>query len=143
MISPKHLHGIWDVKITDHTVELGQLKIISHDIKNLLTGHKKAVILAATLGAQADSHLASLMQTDMAKSVLTAKAYEMLIEEYLDEIQKKLGGVGLRFSPGYGDFDIRHQKDILKMLKGEKIGLFLTDGNMLVPTKSVTAVFGI
>ena len=49
-----------------------------------------------------------------------------------------------RFSPGYGDFDIRHQKELLQMLDGaKKIGLTVTDGMMLSPTKSVTAVIGV
>ena len=142
-VSPKHLYGIWDTKILGDGVELGGLKIISHDIKNLLKNHKKAVVLATTLGVQADSYLLRLMQVDIAKSVLAAEACEVLIEEYTNEIQKKLGGMGQRFSPGYGDFDIRYQKDILKMLNSEKIGLYMTDGFMLVPTKSVTSLFGI
>ena len=141
--SPKHLHGIWDVKVLQNMVELGEFKIYSRDIANLLKSHKKAVILATTLGAQADSYLAALMQVDIAKSVLAAKACETMIEKYTNEIQKNLGGKGPRFSPGYGDFDIRHQKDIIKMLNCEKIGLYLTDGYMLVPTKSVTAIFGV
>ena len=48
-----------------------------------------------------------------------------------------------RFSPGFGDFDIVHQRDILALLDCQKrIGLTLTDSNMLCPTKSVTAVVG-
>ena len=49
-----------------------------------------------------------------------------------------------RFSPGYGDFDIAHQDMILRMLDtAKKIGLTLTGGNMLTPSKSVTAVIGL
>ena len=49
-----------------------------------------------------------------------------------------------RFSPGYGDFDIHHQDDILRMLDtAKKIGLTMTDSYMLTPTKSVTAIIGI
>ncbi len=49
-----------------------------------------------------------------------------------------------RFSPGYGDFSIEHQGEILRMLdSAKKIGLSMTGGNMLAPTKSVTAVIGL
>ena len=49
-----------------------------------------------------------------------------------------------RFSPGYGDFSILYQKDVLRMLDApKKIGLTMTDGYMLTPTKSVTAIIGI
>ena len=71
---------------------------------------------------------------------------------YLDEWQtgletdmKKEGYyIRPRFSPGYGDFDIAHQDMILRMLDAaKKIGLTLTGGNMLTPSKSVTAVIGL
>ena len=75
-----------------------------------------------------------------------------LLEEYLDECQEELRleqeaqGLYLRprFSPGYGDFSVLHQGEILRMLDAPKrIGLSVTDGNMLTPTKSVTAVIGV
>ena len=75
-----------------------------------------------------------------------------MLEEYLDEWQDNLGremqkeGYYLRprFSPGYGDFSIDHQDMILRMLgSAKKIGLSLTDGNMLTPSKSVTALIGL
>ena len=81
-----------------------------------------------------------------------ATCEEKLLEEYLDECQEELRleqeaqGLYLRprFSPGYGDFSVLHQGEILRMLDAPKrIGLSVTDGNMLTPTKSVTAVIGV
>ena len=75
-----------------------------------------------------------------------------MLEEYLDEWQTALEAdmkkdgyyIRPRFSPGYGDFDITHQDMILRMLDtAKKIGLTLTGGNMLTPSKSVTAVIGL
>ena len=52
-------------------------------------------------------------------------------------------GMRPRFSPGYGDFDIHHQEEILRMLDAhKKIGLSMTESCMLTPTKSVTALIG-
>ena len=49
-----------------------------------------------------------------------------------------------RFSPGYGDFHLKHQKDMILLLDcPRKIGLTLTDSLLLAPSKSVTAVMGI
>ena len=49
-----------------------------------------------------------------------------------------------RFSPGYGDYPITHQRDMLAYLDAaRKIGLTLTSADMLVPTKSITAVVGL
>ena len=73
------------------------------------------------------------------------------LEEYCDRMQKQIedgleNGLYLRprFSPGYGDFSILHQKELLQMTDAsKKIGLALTEGYMLTPTKSITAVMGI
>lgn len=49
-----------------------------------------------------------------------------------------------RFSPGYGDFSILHQREFLGLLEaGKRIGLSMTESSMLTPTKSVTAVIGL
>lgn len=48
-----------------------------------------------------------------------------------------------RFSCGYGDFDLKYQKDIYRLLSLEKLRITITDNYMLIPEKSVTAVAGI
>ena len=90
--------------------------------------------------------------TDMAKSVVLQACAAAYLEEYCDDLQLSIGEelkaqnkwLRPRFSPGYGDFDIHHQDDILRMLDtAKKIGLTMTDSYMLTPTKSVTAIIGI
>ena len=75
-----------------------------------------------------------------------------MIEAYCDACQKELSteaakeGLYLRsrFSPGYGDFSLDYQKELLILLDAPKrIGLTVTDSMMLTPTKSVTAVMGL
>ena len=66
----------------------------------------------------------------------------------MDQISEELNREGLylrpRFSAGYGDFSISHQEEILRMTDApKKIGLTMTNGSMLTPTKSITAVLGI
>ena len=64
-------------------------------------------------------------------------------EQIVDGLEKGLY-LRPRFSPGYGDFSIFHQKELLQMTDASKqIGLTMTDGYMLTPSKSITAVIGI
>ena len=115
---------------------LGNLDIHSKNLYKNLTGCKKAVLLGATLGPKVDLLLRKYSIGDMARVVtLQACAADMKKEGYY---------IRPRFSPGYGDFDIAHQDMILRMLDtAKKIGLTLTGGNMLTPSKSVTAVIGL
>ena len=111
-----------------------------------------AVLLGATLGPKVDLLLRKYSIGDMARVVTLQACAAAMLEEYLDEWQTALKAdmkkegyyIRPRFSPGYGDFDITHQDMILRMLDtAKKIGLTLTGGNMLTPSKSVTAVIGL
>ncbi|MDR1702298.1 MAG: methionine synthase, partial [Sporomusaceae bacterium] len=50
---------------------------------------------------------------------------------------------GKRFSPGYGDFELTAQPDILRLANAQEIGLGVTASMMLIPRKSVTAIIGV
>ena len=75
-----------------------------------------------------------------------------MVEAYCNELnamwKKEYLEKGLylrpRFSPGYGDFPLSVQKQILDGLEaGKRIGITLTEGYLMMPSKSVTAVIGV
>jgi len=47
-----------------------------------------------------------------------------------------------RFSPGYGDLSLDHQKGLLKYVEADKIGISLSETMVMLPEKSITAVIG-
>lgn len=133
-------------------INIGTMNITSRSLGRNLKGCQKAAVFGATLGVQTDMLIKRYSVTDMARAVVLQACAAVLLEEYCDQCQDKIGMAAEkeklwmrpRFSPGYGDFDIHHQKDILRMLDtAKKIGLTMTDGYMLTPTKSVTAVIGL
>lgn len=145
-------------KIFDCTIQHTKIIIDNHVIiesKNLsknLNECNQVILFAATLGVQADILLKKYSHIDMSKAVIMQAAAAAVIEEYCDqcqmEIEKTLAKQKLflrpRFSPGYGDFDLIHQKDFITLLDcPRKIGLTLTNSFLLAPSKSVTAVMGI
>ena len=139
--NPRHLFGIWDVEADSGAVRLGHLEIASKDLCLFLGGSPRAALLAATLGVSADGMLNRLMHSNMAHAALADRLYSRMIEDYVSEAQAGITAAKKRYSPGYGDFCLSHQKDILAMLGCAKIGLYATDSFMLVPSKSITAVF--
>jgi len=147
----KNIFSIWDCKTSQDTITLGEININSLDLARHLCGCEKAVLLAATLGTGADSLLRRYNALDMEKALVAQAVCTVMIEEYCDNVVCEASRNALleglyptsRFSPGYGDFDIIWQKDILKLLDCEKrIALTLTEGYMLIPSKSVTALVG-
>ncbi|MDD5086105.1 MAG: vitamin B12 dependent-methionine synthase activation domain-containing protein [Candidatus Omnitrophica bacterium] len=47
-----------------------------------------------------------------------------------------------RFSPGYGDWELVAEEEVLKLLKAERVGITLSPSYIMVPEKSITAVVG-
>jgi len=160
-IIPKSVYAIWDCQIDSSTAAFGGMTVKSQSLACHLAKCRRVVLLAATLGTQADALIRTLSIQNMEKAVIAQALCAAMIEAYCDSITDEIAYHHLRacaplrepllreieypttrFSPGYGDFDIAHQKDILKILNCSCIGLTLTDGYMLIPSKSVTAVIG-
>ena len=133
-------------------VETAGMDIRSRGLARNLKGCLEVILVAATLGTRTDLLLRRYSRTDMTRAVILQACAAARLEEYLDawqeERKKELEEEELylrpRFSPGYGDFSIHHQKALLQRLEASKrIGLTMTDGYMLTPSKSVTALAGI
>ena len=77
-----------------------------------------------------------------------AAAIEAFLDSENDRLKKEYEARDLylrpRFSPGYGDLKLDHQKDWFRLLDiSKQTGIELTDSLLMVPTKSVTAIIGI
>ena len=147
-VMPKSVVYECDIDVNNGIIKAGNVTVKSNNLSKNLMGCKRAVFMAATLGQGADMLIRRLSKTDMPMAVIADALATAMIEEYCDEICLNLKSKGYnlrpRFSPGYGDFDIIHQKDFINILDCyKKIGLAVTDGLMLAPSKSVTAIMGI
>ncbi|MEE8483172.1 MAG: vitamin B12 dependent-methionine synthase activation domain-containing protein [Nitrospinota bacterium] len=49
---------------------------------------------------------------------------------------------GFRYAPGYGDWTLDAQPEMLRLLESEKLGVKLTDTKIMIPRKSVSAAIG-
>ena len=149
----KSIYRLFELSVTDENkLLIGNAEIHSRNLRANLKDCTNVLLFAATLGVDVDRHIRRMQLVDMARAVVMQACAATLLEEYCDELQDKIAKqlrskgkyIRPRFSPGYGDFSIHHQKDLLSMLEApKKIGLAMTESCMLTPTKSVTAVIGI
>ena len=88
----------------------------------------------------------------MSEAVIYQAAGAALVEEVCDQLNAEIVSAaqarGLvcrpRFSPGYGDFSLEHQRDFIRILNTPKLlGVCLLDSLLMTPSKSVTAVVGL
>lgn len=147
--SPQYVYRIFSTDIGENTVKVGGVCFSSKRLATHLRGCKKAAILAATLGTQADTVIrrAALSGTVNASAAQAAGAamIEQVLDEAVDAIKTESGlNARPRFSPGYSDWQLSSQRDMLALCDAQKrIGITLTDTLLMIPTKSVTAIVGL
>ena len=128
------------------------MMVQSRGLSRHLAGCDEIILFAATLGAGVDRLIQRASVADMGRAVVLQACAASMIESYCDERQAQLLENYLvqgrhfkpRFSPGYADFSLTYQRDILQLLDAPKrMGLTATESCMLAPTKSVTAIIGV
>ena len=110
---------------------------------------REAVFLCGTIGAAFDTWQRRLSALSAADAFLSQQIGLEAVEKAMDELEKKAkveveaeGWKMLpRKSPGYGNLPIELSREIINCLDAtKKIGVSITDSNLLVPSKSVTAI---
>ncbi|MBE6551921.1 MAG: Vitamin B12 dependent methionine synthase activation subunit [Ruminococcaceae bacterium] len=150
LLTYKVCYLISDITVTDDGIYMGEEFFPSRSLAKTLQGSDKAVLFGATVGIALDRLIMRYSKLSPAKAVLLqgfgAERIEALCDEFCSFLQSeyKDNKFTSRFSPGYGDLDIKNQKTIFDLLNAEKnIGLFLNESMLMTPSKSVTAFAGI
>ncbi len=150
--APKFVWRVFDIEKTAEGVLVKDTPLVlkGRSIASHLRVCEKCALIAATLGAGADTVIRGYESGEMEKAVVADCLASAAIEQVCDlaeaEIQSALSGTHFtwRFSPGYGDLPLDIQSDFLNVLNAQKrIGLTVTENLILVPRKSVTAVIGL
>jgi 5-methyltetrahydrofolate--homocysteine methyltransferase len=146
-INPQYVYKIAD--IPDVSISSNPL-FVGDDIHDLLNGCQKAVFFCCTLGNSADRLIAYAGASDISEQFYTDALANAAIEQICDMLQQKIASdypdyeQTMRFSPGYGDYPLKLQPEILRYLNAKKlIGVTVTDSLLMNPTKSVSAVIGL
>lgn len=143
----KACYDIFDISFSEDKVMFGNIETTSRSLKKNLKDCKKVIVFVATIGISTDRIIRKYSMTSPGSAVVAQAVGAVMIEEWCDILCERLRSSGClrpRFSPGYGDFALEHQKDIFELLDcPRKIGVSLTDSFLMVPSKSVSAIVGI
>ncbi len=150
----KYTYSYFETESINNEIHLKNTNVTFNgkDIYNHLSGCKYAAIFAVTSGMEVERELTRLQKISMTDSVIFDACANCYIEAGADfadnvirqEAKQKGLSVNYRYSPGYGDFELECQKDIINLLDcPKKIGLTVTDSMLMIPHKSITAVVGI
>lgn len=149
--------AIWqDYSYNAQTCQLetpsGNIQLAGQSITRHLSNSVRVIAESVTVGEAVENAVDEhFKQGDYAHSLLLDAAATTAVEMAADAMENAIRpdfakqGLALiqRFSPGYGDFYIQFQPQMLKLSMAEKIGISLTESYMLSPRKSITALIGL
>lgn len=148
--------GIWQVYDYDcdkqEILASPSCILLGEKIGTHLAGCDKVVLLAATVGEGIEAAVTERFADGFyASSVLLDAAATTAVEQVANAMEKAIKpkaaakgyGMRWRFSPGYGDWPIEQQPELIRLTEAGSIGISLSSSMMLIPRKSITAIIGL
>lgn len=132
--------------------EINGVRLLGEDIKKHLAGASYCAVMAATLGFGVERAMLRLGRGSTVSEVIYNAACTALVEAVADECEAKIRAyaadrglvTSYRYSPGYGDFPLDQQTQVLGLISaGTRLGITLTDSMLMLPRKSVSALIGL
>ena len=156
--SARYVYSVFDIRRAADETESGiilegtSLLLSGSDISDLLKACRRCILLAVTIGSSADRLIRKAQISSMSDAVIldfcASSAVEELCSRINSDLEREFEEKGFyltdRFSPGYGDLPLGLQGEICRVLRTDKrLGLTVSAGGMMIPSKSITAVIGI
>jgi len=110
-----------------------------------------ATLLACTIGPELENEAQRLQESGEITDAYALDAVGGWMADYMadrvdERVEREIKRAGygrtMRFSPGYGDWALDSQPEVLRLAEAERIGIALTGTNIMIPRKSVSAVIG-
>lgn len=154
LFAPKVIYKEYPINILENGVEVigTTLVLEGNDIKKLLIGSNRCILMAATIGNYIEKKIRLYERIDLTRGMIldsvSTTAVEDLCDKVCDLIEKDIiedfEELTFRYSPGYGDLSLNIQKNFIEVLDAtRKIGVNVSEHMLLFPRKSVTAIVGI
>ncbi|MDP8263739.1 MAG: vitamin B12 dependent-methionine synthase activation domain-containing protein [Candidatus Ancaeobacter aquaticus] len=154
LMEPKALYK--DILIEEKSGNIVTLKdctfvIEGAEIAGLLQKSHKVVLMAVTIGPDLPLRSQRYMQEKkvteaMVLDAIGSEAVEALADKVNEIIRTNANLEGCvltkRYSPGYSDWAITAQKELLHVLGAQDIGIQLNPACLMIPEKSISAVIG-
>jgi len=147
----KGVYAKYDIEVKSKRIILSNgFIIVSEKFAKRVEGCDSVYLFVVTAGGLYTERTGQLIQQSEVSNALLADAVgsaageacasaanDYLISLEPDRVLTK------RYSPGYGDWDVSHNRELLEMLQSEKIGITVNSGGLMQPEKSVSAAIGV
>ena len=154
LIVPAYSYTIRDIeRIQGNKVIIDDsITFESQIIARLLEQCHKVSVFLATIGEHVEEMSCQLVKDGhvLQAAVLDAIGSDA-VGRVADLVQNIIGEIAIdqglvispRFSPGYCDWDISQQEMLFRAVDSDSAGIRLTEGCLMIPRKSISAIIGI
>ena len=153
LLRPRVVYGVFDAETPEADVSVvgGALRARSRSLHERLRGCRRALLFAATIGAEVETWCQDLMRQGQMTRGLLADAYAssaaialgLEVETIAARALAEEGlGATKRYAPGYGDWSLESQAPLHALLDASRIGITLTEDFLMLPAKSISGVIG-
>jgi cobalamin-dependent methionine synthase I len=154
LVRPELVYSIHPlVQVGNSTFSLPKgIEFISAKMAGAFRNCDFVLCFAATLGPKiqaeidrltGNSNLADACIVDAIGSVGAEQIVERFHRHMERNMRRNGRSVSLRFSPGYCDWSLEEQAKLFKVIETRRIGIDLSDSYLMIPSKSVSGMFGI
>ena len=152
VLSPRACYALFPLRFDEEPngtiLDLGFARTTSRSLALNLAGCDRIALFAATVGPGVDRLIVKYNKLSPARAVILQAMGAAAVESFCDEVNRQItneyGATRPRFSCGYGDLPLTLQRNIFEALSATKhLGITLTEGDLMMPSKSVTAIVGI
>lgn len=128
------------------------IQLLGRSITKHLAKCHYVALMAVTIGEQIETTITNhFSKGNYTAGLLLDAAATATVESIADQVNHLIDSLATkegyattwRFSPGYGDWNITIQRDLLTAVNATAIGLTATESFMLQPRKSITAAIGL
>jgi len=150
LAEPVGFELLLDAVVSGGEVRTHEVTFHSDSLAGAVTGSGAVSLVLATIGPACEATMSRLEESgEHLKAFLLDATASVLVENMMKEMHRQVStrmssfDCTVRFSPGFGDFSLENQIDIVRLLGGDKTGVrVMEDSCTLFPVKSMTGVVG-
>ena len=147
IVNYKYVYVKVPVSTTNDICDFGFATVKSASLSRVLASSKEVFIMAVSTGIEVDRLITKLYLKKDPSAFFIDSIGSAAIESFADYINEKICenlNTTNRFSPGYADFPLDFQRDLIARINANQtVGITVNNELFMTPMKSITAIIGI
>lgn len=146
-VTYKYAYVRLPISVSNNVCDFGFATVESNSLSRVLRDCKEVFIMAVTTGIEIDRLITKLYLKQDSSAFFIDSIGSAAVESYADYLNKEICqnlNTTNRFSPGYADFPLEFQRDLLSRINANQtVGITVNNELFMTPMKSITAIIGI